>query len=123
MKLSESEEKVMEIIWQNDAVFLKDIIAAYPDPKPAKTTIATLLKRMQDKGYVGYKLFGNSRQYYAMVSKKEYFSDHIGNIVSNFFENSTLKFASFFTRSGKMSTEELEKLKEIVDQQIDNQKK
>lgn len=123
MKLSESEEKVMEIIWKNGTAFLKDIIAAYPDPKPAKTTIATLLKRMQDKGYVGYKLFGNSRQYHAIIDKKEYFSDHIGKIVSNFFENSSLKFASFFARSGKMTSEELEKLKEIVDQQIDNQKK
>ncbi len=54
MKLSESEQRVMEVIWKNEKVFLNEIIEAYPDPKPAKTTVATLLKRMQDKSFGRY---------------------------------------------------------------------
>jgi BlaI family transcriptional regulator, penicillinase repressor len=69
MKLSKTEERLMELIWRNEKVFLKDLIDSYPDPKPAPSTIATLLKRMQDKGFVGYKLYGNSRQYYPLVKQ------------------------------------------------------
>ena len=54
MKLSNAEEKLIKLIWAHEKVFMKDLINLYPNPKPAKTTIATLLKRMQDKGFVGY---------------------------------------------------------------------
>ncbi|MGB0523389.1 MAG: BlaI/MecI/CopY family transcriptional regulator [Flammeovirgaceae bacterium] len=118
MKLSATEEKLMELIWKHGALFMKEILALHAEPKPAKTTIATLLKRMQDKGFVGYTVFGNSRQYHALVDKESYFSSHIGKVIKDYFDNSALKFASFFTRSGKMSHEELEALKKIVDQEI-----
>ena len=66
-KLTETEMTLMEILWQKEKVFMKDILEDYADPKPASTTIATLLKRMQNKDLVGYKLFGNSRQYFPKV--------------------------------------------------------
>lgn len=118
MKLSNTEEKLMELIWQHEQVFMKELLELYPEPKPAKTTVATLLKRMQEKGFVGYKLFGNSRQYYALIDKESYFSNHFGKVITNFFDNSALKFASFFTKSGKMSRKELEELKKIVDDEL-----
>lgn len=118
MKLSATEEKLMELIWKHKKLFMKDILELYPEPKPAKTTIATLLKRMQDKGFVGYTLFGNSRQYHALVEKDDYFSNHFGKVIKNYFDNSALKFASFFTKSGKMTHEELEQLRKIVDQEL-----
>lgn len=122
MELSKTEEQLMELIWQNEKVFLKDIIDSYPDPKPAKTTISTFLKRMQDKGFVAYNLYGNSREYYALVAKDDYFSKHVNGIIKNFFGNSTLQFASFFTKAGNMTASELESLKKIVDQEIKKQK-
>ena len=70
-KLTETEMTLMEILWQKEKVFMKDILEDYADPKPASTTIATLLKRMQNKDLVGYKLFGNSRQYFPKVKKEE----------------------------------------------------
>jgi len=76
MQLSKTEEQIMELIWKREKVFLKDLIESFPNPKPAATTIATLLKRMQDKGFVGYTLFGNSREYYPLVDKSDYFSKH-----------------------------------------------
>ena len=120
MKLSKGEEQLMEIIWQQEKVFLKDILAAYPDPKPAGTTIATLLKRMQDKGFVAYETFGNSRQYRALVKKSAYFSKEVNGIVKNYFNDSALQFASFFTRAANLSADELKELRKIVDQEIKN---
>lgn len=123
MKLSNAEEKLMKLIWNNGEVFMKDLLELYPDPKPAKTTIATLLKRMQNKGFVAYKQFGNSRQYYPLIEESEYFSNHLNRMISNYFNNSALTFASFFTKSRKMTYEELEELKKIVDTQLKNTKK
>lgn len=123
MNLSKTEEQVMEIIWQQDKAFLKDLINNYPEPKPAATTIATLLKRMQDKGFVAYTLFGNSRQYYPLVKKSEYFSKHVNGLIKNFFDNSALQFASFFTTTTNLTTAELEDLKKIVDHEIKRKKK
>src|SRR5580698_8266834 len=98
MKLSKSEEQLMEFIWKKEKAFMKDIIDNYPEPKPAPTTIATLLKRMQDKGFVGYTVFGNSREYHPLVKKTVYFSKHVKRIIKNFFDNSPMQFASFFTK-------------------------
>lgn len=123
MKLTSSEEQLMEAIWAGDKVFLKDILESLPEPKPASTTVATLLKRMQDKGFVGYTTLGNSRQYYALVKKKDYFSKHVKGIVKNYFGNSALQFASFFTANAGLTSAELEALKKIIDQEIKKKKK
>ncbi len=118
MNLSKAEEQLMEIIWQQGKSFMKDILESYPEPKPAVTTIATLLKRMQDKGVIAYQTFGNSRQYYPLIRKEDYFTKHVNGIVKDFFGNSALQFASFFTKTGNLSTKELEELKKIVEQEI-----
>lgn len=122
MSLSKSEEQLMEIIWKGEDIFMKEIIENYPEPKPASTTVATLLKRMQDKGFVGYKLFGNSRQYHPLIKKEEYFSKHVNSIIKDFFGDSALQFASFFAKTSNLSAEELEDLKKIVDQEIKKKK-
>lgn len=101
---------------------MKDIIDSFPDPKPATTTIATLLKRMQNKGFVAYKLMGNSRQYYALVKKSEYFSKHVNGLIKNFFGSSAMQFASFFTTETNLTDAELEDLKKIIDKQLNKKK-
>lgn len=123
MQLSKTEEQIMELIWNKEKVFLKDLIDCFPDPKPATTTIATLLKRMQDKGFVGYTVFGNSRQYHPLVKKTDYFSKHVNGIIKNYFGDSALQFASFFTTTSNLTTSELEDLKKIIDKEIKRKKK
>lgn len=118
MQLSKTEEQLMELIWKSENIFMKDIIECYPDPKPASTTIATLLKRMQDKKFVGYKLYGNSRAYFPLIKKEDYFSKHVNGIIKNYFDNSALQFASFFAANTNLSQAELEDLKKIVEDQI-----
>jgi len=122
MKLTGAEEQLMELIWDRGDVFMKDIIDSFPDPKPATTTIATLLKRMQNKGFVAYKLMGNSRQYYPLVKKSEYFSRHVNSLIKNFFGSSAMQFASFFTTETDLTDAELEDLKKIIDKQLNKKK-
>jgi predicted transcriptional regulator len=123
MKLSKSEEQLMEIIWNHGKAFMKDLIDSSPDPKPATTTLATMLKRMQDKGFVGYTLYGNSREYYPLVKKDDYFAKHMSGIIRNYFGNSSLQFASFFTTKSNMTKAELEDLKNIIEQEIKRKEK
>lgn len=123
MNLSKAEEQLMEIIWKHEKVFLKEIIDSYPEPKPAGTTISTLLKRIQNKGAIAYHLFGNSRQYYPLIRKEDYFTRHIGEIVKDYFSNSALQFASFFTTTSNLSEKELQELRKIIDQEIKRKKR
>lgn len=118
MALSKSEEQLMQILWKQDKAFMKDLIDAYPDPKPAPTTVATLLKRMQDKNFVDYKQFGRSREYFALVKKKDYFSRQLRGMMKNFFNDSASQFASFFTQETDLTKEELEDLKRLIDEEI-----
>ncbi|HEY0039500.1 MAG TPA: BlaI/MecI/CopY family transcriptional regulator [Flavisolibacter sp.] len=123
MKLSKTEEQLMELIWSKGKLFLKDLMDLHSDPKPAPSTIATLLKRMQDKGFVGYKLYGNSREYFPLIKKEAYFSKHVKGIIKNYFSNSAIQFASFFTTNANLSEKELEDLKSLIEQEIQKRKK
>jgi predicted transcriptional regulator len=118
MNLSNGEEQLMNIIWLKGKAFMKDILESFPEPKPAVTTVATLLKRLSDKGAIGYTIFGNSREYYPLIQKKAYFSLKLNGLVKDFFNNSPSQFASFFTQETDMSQKELESLKKIIDDQL-----
>jgi len=118
MKLSKTEEELMSHLWKLEKAFMKDLLEEYPEPKPATTTIATLLKRMTDKGFVGFKLFGRSREYFPLVKKSDYFSTHVNGLIKNFFNDSASQFASFFTKETDLSQEELKQLRDLIDDQI-----
>lgn len=122
-QLTNAEEQLMEHLWKLEKAFMKYLLEAYPKPKPATTTIATLLKRMIDKQFVAYTEFGNSREYYPLVKKTDYFSKHVNGLISNFFNNSASQFASFFTTETNLSQSELEELKKIIDSEIQKKKK
>lgn len=119
IKLTDSEKDLMEILWEKEKAFMKEILDIYPKPKPATTTIATLLKRMQNKDLVGYKLYGNSREYFPKVEKGEYFKEEMTSMIDRFFNSSVTQFASFFTKNTELSQKQLKELREIIDKQID----
>ncbi|WP_151674875.1 BlaI/MecI/CopY family transcriptional regulator [Patiriisocius marinus] len=122
MSLSNSEEQLMQILWKQKRAIMKDLIKAYDDPKPATTTIATLLKRMQDKNFVDYVQVGRSREYFPLVKKKDYFSKHVNGLIKNFFNNSPAQFASFFTEETNLTKAQLEELQGIINDQIKKKK-
>ena len=122
-QLTNAEEQLMEHLWKLEKAFMKDLLEAYPEPKPKTTTVATLLKRMIDNYFLAYMEYGNSREYYPLVLKTVYFSKHVNGLIKNFFNDSASQFASFFTTETNLSEKELQELKKIVDRAIQNKKK
>ncbi|MEZ4874280.1 MAG: BlaI/MecI/CopY family transcriptional regulator [Flavobacteriaceae bacterium] len=119
MQLSNAEEQLMQFLWKQKKAFMKDLIEAYPEPKPAQTTVATLLKRMQDKGFVDYKQVGRSREYMPLVKKGDYFGKQVKGMIQNFFNNDAAQFASFFTQETNLTKAQLEDLKKLIEAQIE----
>lgn len=118
MKLSKTEEELMHYVWRLKKAFMKDLMEAYPEPKPAATTVSTLLKRMQDKNFVGYETVGNMREYFPKVTKESYFAKHLNGLIKNFFNDSPAQFASYFAKKTDLSEQELIELKAIIDDQL-----
>ena len=122
MQLTNAEEQVMKFLWKLDKAYLKNILDEYSEPKPATTTIVTLLKRMIEKGFVGYNQHGSNREYFPLVKKTDYFSVHLNGLIKDFFNNSAAQFASFFTTETNLSEKELNELKDLVNKQLETKK-
>jgi len=118
MKLTNAEEQIMKLLWKLEKAFIRDLVNEFPDPKPAQTTVITLLKRMIDKRFVSYKQYGNSREYFPLITKADYFSKYFDGLIKDFFNNSTAQFASFFANETNLTSEELKELRELVDKKI-----
>ena len=123
MRLTKAEEQIMGYLWNLKNAYLKDILDEFPDPKPAPTTVATLLKRMTSKRFVSYHQRGSNREYFPMVKKTEYFSVQVNTMIKDYFNNSASQFASFVTNETNLNLTDLEELKRLVEQKIENQKK
>ena len=123
MQLTKAEEQVMKFIWKLGKGYMKNIRDEFSDPKPATTTVATLIKRLIDKKFVAYNQHGSNREYYPTVKKSEYFAKHVNSMIKDFFNNSTTQFASFFTNETNLSVKELEELKKVIEDKIEVKKK
>jgi len=109
-QLTQAEEEIMQILWKLQEAFVKDIIAEFSEPKPAYNTVSTLIRILEKKGFVGYKPFGKSHQYYPLVQKDEYSKKYLNRFVAKYFKGSYKELVSFFTSEQQMSVTELEKL-------------
>jgi predicted transcriptional regulator len=118
MQLTKAEEQIMKLLLKLDKAFIRELLNEFPDPRPASTTVLTLLKRMIDKGFVSYKQYGNSREYFPLIKKADYFADHLNGLIKDFFNNSPAQFASFFANETEMNPEELKELRDLVDKRI-----
>jgi BlaI family penicillinase repressor len=123
VQLTKSEEQIMGYLWKLEKAYLKNILDEFSDPKPAATTVATVLKRMTDKGFVDYQQHGSNREYFPLVKKTEYFSKQVNAVIKNYFNDSAAQFASFITNETNLNLTDLEELKQIVEQKIKNHKK
>jgi predicted transcriptional regulator len=123
MQLTKAEEQVMKYLWKLEKAYLKDIIDQFPIPKLATTTIATLIKRIIDKGFIGYHQHGINREYYPLIKKTDYFSKQLNVIIKDYFNNSASQFASFFTNEVNLNLTDLEEIKQLIEQKIKTKKK
>ena len=120
--LTKAEEQVMHHLWELEKAFLKDIVEAYPEPRPAYTTISTVIRVLVKKGYIAYHTYGKTHEYYPLVSREVYFSGFFKGFLSRFFNDSAAKFTSFFAKDKDLSLPELEEMKRIIEQQIQDKK-
>ena len=121
--LTKAEEQVMRIIWKLEKAFLKDVVDSFPEPKPAYTTISTVMRVLVKKKFIAYKTFGKVNEYYPLLSKENYFKAHIGGVIKNFFDGSAQKFASFFTENQNLDLSELEEIKDLLEEKIEELKR
>ncbi len=121
-QLTRAEEQIMQILWKLDKAFVKDIIVHLPDPKPAYNTVSTIVRILEKKGFVGYKAYGKTHEYYPLVNKSEYTQKYLRNFVQNYFSNSYKQMVSFFAREEKLSIREMEEMRQLIEQEIEKQK-
>lgn len=110
--LTRAEEQIMQTIWKLGKAYLKDIVEEQPEPKPHSNTVATILKILMDKGFVDVEVHGRVHQYFPLVSKEEYSSSTIQNLVSNYFEGSFADVVSFMVKQKNLKAKDLELLLE-----------
>ena len=102
IQLTQMEEVIMRFLWKRKKAFSKDLMDDFPEPKPAKTTLATFLKRLTEKGVIAYHENGSKREYYPLIKKKDYSSNSIKTLIKNFFDNSAADLASFCTTENQL---------------------
>lgn len=115
-KLTAKEEEVLGFLWKHGALHVKDIVDMYDDPKPHFNTISTIVRALEDKGYVGHTQQGKTYLYHAAIAEQEMGKKSIGNLVSRYFKNSYLKVVSSFVEDGNLPIEDLRKLLNEVEQ-------
>jgi BlaI family penicillinase repressor len=108
--LTKAEEQVMQIVWKLKEGFIRDIMDALPPPKPHQNTVATILKILVDKEFVGIKVFGRQHQYYPLISKDAYSKASIKTLVKSYFGGSFSEAVSFMVKENNISLEDLETL-------------
>jgi len=108
--LTKAEEQLMQVIWKLDKAFLREIIDELPEPKPHNNTVATVIKILVDKEFVGITLFGRTHQYYPLVSKEAYSKNTMKSFVKGYFEGSFSNAVSFMVKENNLSVEDLELL-------------
>ncbi len=117
-ELTKAEEQVMQYVWKLEKAFLKDIVDTFPEPKPAYTTISTVVRVLVRKEFLKFETYGKVRQYSPTITKEHYFKKHMKTVIGNFFSGSTSKFASFFTNNEDINLSELEEIKTMIDERI-----
>jgi len=112
--MTRKEEELMKILWKLEKAFVKDIIAEYPDPKPHYNTVSSLVRLLQEKGMIGFKAYGNTYEYFPLLSRDDYREPFMKQVVSDYFDNSYKSAVAFFVKEKGLSPEELEELVKMI---------
>jgi len=114
-KLTNKEEEVMRILWKLEKAFVKDVLAEIKSDKPHYNTLSTIIRNLEEKGYVGYTAFGKTHQYFPIVSKEDYRKKYFNNAIENYFNSSYKNVVSFFAKEEKISVEELKEIIALIE--------
>jgi BlaI family transcriptional regulator, penicillinase repressor len=121
-ELTKAEEQIMQILWELEKGFVKDIVDRFNDPKPAYNTVSTIIRIMEQKGFVGHNAYGKTYEYFPLVSRKEYTRSFMKVFIHNYFSGSFQEMVSFFAKEDKLTVKQLNELMREVKKDIRSDK-
>jgi len=113
--LTKVENQLMQVLWKLDKAFVKEIIKELPEPKPAYSTVSTIIRILENKGVIGYEAFGKTHRYFPLITKEEYMRHETDKFLGNYFSNSVQDMFSFFVRENKIDLKDAEQLLKMID--------
>ena len=114
VKLAKREEQIMQVFWDLNEAFIKEVIPHLPDPKPHYNSVATIVKILEEKGFLGHDILGNLYQYHPIISREEYQKHAMKDIVSQYFDNSYPSMLAFFAKEQQLSEQEINELLHLI---------
>ena len=114
-KLTNKEEEIMQILWKLKKAFVKEVLAEIVDEKPHYNTLSTIIRNLEEKGFVSYNAFGNTHQYFPIVKMEDYRKRFMNTAIENYFDSSYKNMVSFFAEENKISAEELREILALIE--------
>jgi predicted transcriptional regulator len=109
-ELTKAEDQVMQILWKLEKAFVKDIVEQMPEPKPAYNTVSTIVRILENKGFVEHKVYGKTHEYSPAISREKYTKFYLNNMIKGYFDGSFQNLVSFFARENKLNANDIQKL-------------
>ena len=123
LQLTRAEEQIMQILWDLNEGLVKDIRDRFPEPRPSRNTVSTVVRILEKKNFVSHRAYGNVYVYYPLVTREEYSKNQLFGLIENYFGNSFPAMASFFAREKDLSIRELDGLLEDARKELIKDKK
>jgi BlaI family penicillinase repressor len=114
--LTKAEEQVMQILWDLEEGFVKDLLEHFPDPRPAYNTVSTIIRILEKKGFVGHRSYGKSHQYHPLVSRDDYRTERFSNLMKDYFNNSLKQVLSHFGDKGSVDLREADEIISLMEE-------
>ena len=114
-ELSPQEERIMRIFWKLEKALIRDVLNLLPAPKPPYTTLASNIRQLETKGYLNHKSYGNTHEYYPVISRYNYQGRSFDRLVKNYFEGSAKNMLSFMVKEKKLSEKDIQELQKLME--------
>ena len=120
--LTKAEEKIMKILWKIEKGFINDILEQFPNPKPPYNSVSTIVRVLVKKEIVAFKKYGNTYEYFPLISKEEYRKSQMGSLIKDYYNNSLKQVVNFFSESENLDIDEVDEVMKMLTE-IKNKKK
>lgn len=113
-KLTNKEEEIMMVLWAKKKAFIKEVLAEFSSSKPHYNTMSTIVRNLENKGFVGHEAFGNTHRYFPLITKEAYRKKFINSTIADYYDNSYKSLVSFFAKEEKISVDELKEIIQLI---------
>lgn len=117
-ELTKAEDQIMQILWEIKKGFVRDVIAEMPDPRPAYNTVSTIIRILENKGFVKHKSYGKTHEYYPIVDRDTYRSFFLKNLLRNYFGGKFEQLVSFFAKDNDLDIKDMEEILKHVESDL-----